>query len=424
MLEDGLFDKMSQRNCERLRWKSEGGALRVLCAQPDGDWDQATTVFRDEELAPTSLAFSRGGHERLDFVWRAETGLRLICAVHSTELGPGAGGLRRHELVIPEREVIRDSLNLSRAMTCKHAAAGIKRGGSKLVLHSPGVPEYGRDRFLSVLAEEIDLSGTVTGPDTGLPPSVFEALAVRSPNVTGCGSSAHAAATGVRAAIGAVAASLGAPLAELHVGVQGLGTLGLPLARKLVTEVGTLSVTDTDHRRIDLLTSMLNTDERDRVQIVPPYQLGELAMDIFAPCALGALITPQRIPSLRMRAICGGANNILAADSLGEELELAGMLLQAGIVFIPDWLSSAGGTIHASTQWAEGLAFDEGHARARIQRHCGATVDRILGESRQTAHAPLEIAVRELLLPRNLRCALEALEALEAPRTSKPGTPR
>ena len=72
----------------------------------------------------------------------------------------------------------------------------------------------------------------------------------------------------------------------------------------------------------------------------------------------------------------------------------------------------------ASTQWAEGLAFDEGHASARIQRHCAATVDRILGESRQTAHALLEIAVRELLLPRNLRCALEA------PRTSKPGTPR
>lgn len=421
MLEDGLFDRMSQRNCERLRWKRESGAVRVLCAQPDGDWDQASTIFREVELAPVTLAFARGGHERLDFVWRAETGMRLVCAVHSTELGPGSGGLRRHDLVVPERELVRDALNLSRAMTCKQAAAGIKRGGSKLCLQSPGVPEYGRDRYLSVLAEEIDLSGTLTGPDTGLPPSVFEALAVRSPNVTCCGSGVQAASHGVRAAIGATAAALGGPLSELHLGLQGLGALGLPLARKLITEVSKLSVTDTNHHRIDLLTSSLNPDERERLQIVPPYQIGELALDIFVPCALGALITEERIPKLRVRAICGGANNILAADSLSEELTLARWLLEAGILFVPDWLSSAGAAIHAATQLVEGVNFDESHARAKVLRHCGGTVDQILSEARQTAHAPLEIAVRELLLPRGLRCAREALGSA---RTSEAGPAR
>lgn len=403
MLEDGLLDLMARRHCERVRFRRTDGPVKLLAATPEGGWAEALGLFMTEELLPLVRAFEQGGHERLDFVHREELGLRLIVAVHSTELGPPAGGLRRHELVTPEREVVRDALHLSRAMTLKHAASGIPRGGSKIVLHSPGVPEYGRDRFLGALAEEIDLSGTATGPDMGLPPSVFEALSARSRNVTCCGALTSAAAFGVHAAISAVAASLSQPLTELHVAVQGLGTLGQPLAHQLAREVAKLSVTDVDHRRIDQLLDSLNEDERARVQVVAPYQIVELGADVLSPAAMGGIITAARIPKLRCRAICGGANNILAAENLREELELARALNAAGILFVPDWIASAGGAIHAAVREKEGPEFDERHARARIQRTCGTELDRLLGEARRSAHAPFEMALRDLILPRGLR---------------------
>jgi len=403
MLVDGLLDLMAQRHCERVRLRCTDGVMKVLAATPEGDWMNALGLFTEQELQPLLRAFEQGGHERLDFVHREELGLRLIVAVHSTELGPAAGGLRRHDLVTPEREIVRDALQLSRAMTYKHAASGIARGGSKLILHSPGVPEYGRDRFLGALAEEIDLSGTATGPDMGLPPSVFEALAARSRNVSCCGALSSAAAYGVHAAIGAVAAALGQPLSELHVAVQGLGTLGQPLARQLAGEVARLTVTDVDHRRIDQLLDSLREEERARVQVVAPYQIVEHTSDILSPAAMGGIITQDRIAKLRCRAICGGANNVLAAGSLRDELQIARALNAAGILFVPDWIASAGGAIHAAVREKEGASFDERHARARIQRTCGTELDRLLGEARRSAHAPFELAVRGLLLPRALR---------------------
>ena len=394
---------MRDLGVERVRFRRAAGTMRVIAAQPEGSWEPVGSLLPEsaEDCAAVEARMLRGGHERLDLVFRSEVGLRFLCAVHSTLRGPGAGGLRRHELVVPELEVIADVLNLSRAMTYKNTAAELARGGSKLCVHNPGIPDYGREAWLACLAEEIDLSGTITGPDSGYPPAVYRDLADLSRHVTGVhgGGTARPAARGVLTALGATAAALGKPLEELKVAIQGLGGLGQPVAEELASRGTSLVVTDRDHRRIDAFLAGLTPGQRREAKVVAPYQILEVEADILAPCAVGSVIAARHVDSLACRAICGGANNQLVADSLQEELDIARRLMDVGILFVPDWLASAGGTIQGVLEYEGGGSCDPRVIQARLRRVCGWLVDTVLEESKRTTRTPLEIAVERVLGP-------------------------
>jgi leucine dehydrogenase len=252
---------------------------------------------------------------------------------------------------------------------------------------------------LEALAEEIDLSGTITGPDSGLSREDILDLAARTSNVTGtrAGGTSVSAAFGVHEAVQATAAALGSPVNELHLVVQGLGSLGAPLAEQLAKEGAQLTVTDQDHRRIDLLLSALTPGERRQVGVVAPYQALDVEADILVPCAVGGLLDTAVARTLKCRAICGGANNQLVGSSLAEELDAARALHDAGVLFVPDWLASAGGTIHGTMEARDGDEFDLRKAHARIRRVCGWMVDELLERAKRTGRVPLEMAVERWL---------------------------
>ncbi len=396
-----LIDAMRDLEVERLRFQAQGERARVIAARRDEPWKPAADLLPDCKslLALYEDPFLAGGHERLDVVFRDGVGLRFLCAVHSSRAGPGAGGLRRHDLVDPEETVVRDVLNLARAMTYKNLAAETGRGGSKLCIHNPPLPPYDRDAWLEALVEEIDLSGTITGPDTGLTGADMIDLAARTDNVSGIlgGGTSVSAAFGVHEAIKATAAALGRPLNETHVAIQGLGSLGLELATQLAGDGAKLTVTDQDHGRIDALLSGLTPAERKLVGIVAPYQITEVEADILAPCAAGDVITADGIAGLNCRAICGGANNQLRAANLDDELALAERLHLAGILFVPDWLASAGGAIHGVMEATKGETFETKKARARIRRVSGWAVDAVLEDAKRTGRTPLHIAAERYL---------------------------
>src|SRR5262245_7492510 len=271
-----LFDALRASGVERLRFRRTPQGTHVVAARPDAAFEPAAALLAgsEQDLEKVRRIFEIGGHERLDLALRDPPGLRFLCAVHSTAAGAGAGGLRRRDLVTPEFEVIVDVLNLARAMTYKNAAAGSRRGGSKLVIHGSPLPEYERRLWLEAIAEEIDISGTITGPDVGFATQVFVELGALSSNVTGYrgGGTAEAAALGVHVAIGATLSALGRPASEAKVVVQGLGALGGALVRRLAADGAKLVVTDLDHRRIDDLLASLDPEARRLVGVVAPYQ--------------------------------------------------------------------------------------------------------------------------------------------------------
>jgi len=170
------------------------------------------------------------GHEAVHFFTDRESGLRGMIAIHSSAMGPGAGGMRFRKYA-DSSAALGDALRLSRAMSYKNAMAGLKFGGGKAVLIDDGggktpakLAAYGR-----VLE---GLSGAyVTAADVGINVDDLIAVSRESRHVSGLpaapgmagGDSGPPTAYGVFLGIKAAARrKLGAQsLAGLHVAIQG-----------------------------------------------------------------------------------------------------------------------------------------------------------------------------------------------------------
>ncbi|NIV17246.1 MAG: amino acid dehydrogenase, partial [Woeseiaceae bacterium] len=106
-------------------------------------------------------------HERVIFCRDAATGLKAIIAIHSTALGPAAGGTRLWPYESDDA-ALHDVLRLSQAMSYKNAMAGLKFGGGKAVIMQTDDFE-GSDALYERYGEFVEqLNGVyVTAEDVG-----------------------------------------------------------------------------------------------------------------------------------------------------------------------------------------------------------------------------------------------------------------
>jgi glutamate dehydrogenase/leucine dehydrogenase len=278
-------------------------------------------------------------HEQVTFVHDPGTGLRAIVAIHDTSLGPAFGGTRFHPYA-SEEAALTDVLRLSRGMTYKTAVAGLPCGGAKAVIigdpltarSEPLLEAFGRfveslgGRYVTAGdvgtgAADLDVIGRVTSHVTG-----------RTTAAGGYGDSGPMTALGTFHALRAGAAARWgtADLGGRTVGVEGLGKVGYHLAALLLeagaTVVGAdVSAAARDRVRTDLPAVRLT----DRVVDAP--------VDVYAPCALGASLSAESVPTLRAEVVCGAANNQLATPDADR------LLADRDILWVPDFVASAGG---------------------------------------------------------------------------------
>ena len=106
-------------------------------------------------------------------------------------------------------------------------------------------------------------------------------------------------------------------------------------------------------------------------------------VDVFAPCALGAVLNDATVPEIRARAVCGLANNQLAEPHDGLALH------ERGITYVPDYVVNAGGMIGASGAILGPQ--DHEDALRRIDE-LETTIGEILSEAASSGRAPFEIA--------------------------------
>ncbi len=279
------------------------------------------------------------GHERIVHAYDADSGLRAIVAIHDTALGPAFGGCRMWPYSDPAA-ALTDALRLSRGMTAKAAICELPWGGGKsVILGDPRTQKS--EQLLLALGRVVDsLDGSyVIADDVG---TTLEDLAVirretRHTAAATPGSRAPLAVTayGVLMAIEASARELfgRSDLAGLRVAVQGLGNVGMPLCQHLHERGAALIVADVDPARVE------SACERFGARPTSPEAIFDAEADLFAPCALGGILDDTNVARLRVRAVCGGANNQLA------ERRHDGVLAARGIAFVPDFLASAGGVI-------------------------------------------------------------------------------
>ncbi len=275
------------------------------------------------------------GYERVIRFRNGSNGLRGYLTLHDTSVGPACGGIRLWPYTT-EDAALADALRLARAMTYKAVTAELPCGGGKAVveLHS-GMKR--REAFES-LGEIVDgLRGKfLTGPDAGVTEADLAAAASKSRYVMhettpGVGDLSHYTALGVWHGLRACLEFAG--MSKARVAVQGVGSVGIALARMLREQGMELVIADINAGRAEQAARELGTT------IVAPEGIISAPCEVLAPCALGGVVNAETVDRIQARIICGSANNILADDAAGDALA------RHGILYAPDYLVNAGALI-------------------------------------------------------------------------------
>ena len=263
-------------------------------------------------------------------------------ALHDTTLGPPLGGCR----VVPyatRADALTDALRLSRGMTYKAAVAGLDLGGGKTAIALPpgvSLPEP----FFRAFGRAIEALGGcyITGEDAGTSVREMDWIGRETDHVIGTstrgGDPSPMTALGVHAGIRAAARHrLGSSaLAGITVAVQGLGHVGQALCDRLAADGAQLIVADIDPGRVEAVVRRLGAET------VPVGDIHRVRAEVFAPCALGAVLNPTTVAELRCAIVAGSANNQLARAADGAALQ------RRRILYAPDYVVNAGGLISAA----------------------------------------------------------------------------
>ncbi|WP_114394505.1 Glu/Leu/Phe/Val family dehydrogenase [Oleisolibacter albus] len=286
-------------------------------------------------------------HELVVFGRDADTGLSAIIAIHSTNLGPACGGCRMWPYA-NEADALRDALRLSRGMSYKNAMAGLPLGGGKSVIIGDSRKDKSEALFRAFGRMVDSLGGRyIAAEDVGTSVADIMAMAQSTKHVAGL-ATGHAAsgdpspftAYGIYLGIKAAAKhKLGSDsLKGVRIAVQGLGNVGSHVCRHLAEEGAVLFVTDIQPDAVSRAVAQFGATA------VEPGRIHAADVDIYAPCALGAVINEQTLPEIKAKVIAGGANNQLATDAVGE------LVRQAGILYAPDYVINGGGIINVSAE--------------------------------------------------------------------------
>jgi len=303
-------------------------------------------------------------HESLHYVQDPDAGLMAIIAIHSTALGPAAGGCRRWQYASDEN-ALTDALRLSRGMTYKNAIAGLPFGGGKAVILANDLAPKSARMFRAFGREVESLNGRyITAEDVGVSVEDMREVQQETQFVSGLPQSGDSAggdpspwtALGVFLGIeAAVEAKLGVgSVKDLSVAVQGVGHVGLHLCRLLHEAGAKLVVADVNGDNLQQVKDEMPVSE------ISPTDVLYADVDVLAPCALGNILTSVTIPKLRASVIAGAANNQLATTEDGMRLA------ERRILYAPDYVVNAGGIISVAREFLGQSCEDE--VRAEVNR--------------------------------------------------------
>lgn len=287
------------------------------------EWDGETAIIR---------------HDR-------PTGAWIFIAIHSTRLGPAVGGTRMKPYPDVQAALL-DAMRLAKGMTYKFATPGMPFGGGKAVIAVPlGLDNESRTALLQRYGGLVHQLGGLfsTGPDVGTSPADMDVIAeTGAPHIFGCtpatggaGDPGPFTAHGVFTGIEVVCERLfgeASPKGR-RVLVQGAGDVGGRLIRYLREAGAEVAFSEVDEGVIHSFRDELG------VEFVPPEAVYGKECDIFAPCALGAVLSADTIPQLKCRAVVGGANNQLSCQEDAERLRAR------SILYAPDYVVNVGGAM-------------------------------------------------------------------------------
>ncbi|CQR46773.1 Leucine dehydrogenase [Paraliobacillus sp. PM-2] len=301
-------------------------------------------------------------YEQLVICQDKQSGLKAIIAIHDTTLGPALGGTRMWKYN-SEAEAIEDALRLAKGMTYKNAAAGLNLGGGKTVIIGDPKKDKNEAMFRAFGRYIQGLNGRyITAEDVGTTVRDMDIIheetnyvAGISPAFGSSGNPSPVTAYGVYKGIKAAAKEqFGSDILEgKMIAVQGVGSVALTLCDYLHKEGAQLIVSDINKDAVKLAVDTYDA------KAVDPTEIYDQVCDVFAPCALGAIINDQTIPRLQTKIIAGAANNQLENTIHGDELH------NRGILYAPDFVINAGGVINVADELN---GYNQDRAFSRVEK--------------------------------------------------------
>lgn len=283
-------------------------------------------------------------HEKICYFHDPDNNLKAFIAIHSTALGPSLGGCRMMHYKT-ENDALSDVLRLSEGMTYKAALAGLKLGGGKAVIIADPKKDKTPQLLKSFGSFINELKGDyITAEDMGMNVSDMEIIKKETKYVTGLSESlggsgdpsdftSYGTYIGIKAAVNFYFKKK--DLNGLSIIVQGLGNVGLKLIDYLSKYDMKIYVNDIDESKIVSCKNKYNAIP------ISDDKMYDLNVDIFCPCAVGAVINDRTIKKIKYKIIAGAANNVLADYYRHGE-----MLFQKGVLYAPDYVINAGGLIN------------------------------------------------------------------------------
>lgn len=300
-------------------------------------------------------------YEELVMCQDKASGLKAIITIHDTTLGPALGGCRMWTYET-ESDAIEDALRLARGMTYKAAAAGLNLGGGKTVVIGDPARDKNEAMFRALGRFIQGLNGRyITAEDVGTSVADMDIIHEETEYVTGIspafgssGNPSPVTAYGVYVGMKATAKQAWGDdtLEGKVVAVQGVGNVAYNLCKHLHEEGARLIVTDINKEAVRRAV------EEFGAKAVDVDDIYSVECDIFAPCALGAVVNDETIPQLKAQVIAGSANNVLKEDRHGDQIH------ELGIFYAPDYVINAGGLINVADEL---LGYNRERAMSKVE---------------------------------------------------------
>ena len=324
-------------------------------------------------------------HEKVLFVNNEKAGLKAIIAVHNTNLGPAIGGCRLFPYASYD-DALFDVLRLSRGMSHKNAVAGLPHGGGKGVIIAD--PSQKTEAMFEAFGEAVNNLGGdyITAEDVNTDCDDALVMMRKTKHICGLpmnsGDPSPFTARGVWQGIKATAkVALGRDdLEGLTVAVQGLGKVGYDLCRLLNESGAKLIIANRSNKAMAQKAA-----EEFGAKIVGTDEIMSQECDIFSPNAMGAILNPTTIPTLKCKAVAGGANNQILDEASGLALKAR------GIFYAPDFVINGGGVINAAAE-VDG-PYNKEEVLKKVDNIYN-TIEHILTESKKTGEPEGVIATR------------------------------
>ncbi len=347
-------------------------------------------ILTPEQLKKANPVFGQlsfDDHEQILFCNDKDTGLKAIIGIHNSVLGPALGGTRMWQYA-NEWEALNDVLRLSRGMTYKSAITGLNLGGGKAVIIGDAKTQK-NPALMRRFGEFVNgLSGKyITAEDVGMETSDMDIVREVTPYVTGISESLGGA--GNPSPITAYGVFMGMKAAAKYkfgsddlenrsVLVQGIGHVGESLVEHLTNDGAKVIIADINEARLEAVSAKYGAS------IYRGNDLYSEAVDIYAPCALGATINDDTINKIQAKVIAGAANNQIANESVHGKI-----LQQKGIVYAPDFLINAGGIINC---YAEIEKFGKAEIMRKTENIYNTTLE-ILNNADKNSMTTLDAAL-------------------------------